>query len=168
MKLDSKLCVTAMAIGLAVSTFAGTAIAGASALGSLGIAVPTTTTLKSTAPTFVNGVEQVTLTATVDLDGLDGVFVSPSGSVGFSETYYAPGTGEQYYPIQTATLSGCLLGLPSVAGLWQATCTASVTFKMTYGNCGPSRIVATYDGTSDLIAGYSTSTTSDIDIPGSC
>jgi hypothetical protein len=168
MRSKYKLSGAAVAIGLVVGTFAGTAGAGASALGSLGIALPTTTSLASTTPIFVDGVEQVTLTATVDLDGLNGVLVTPSGSVGFSETYYSPGVGEKYYPVQTAKLSGCLLGLPSVVGLWQTTCSATVTFKLTYGNCGSTEISAGYSGTSDLIAGASTSVGSDVYLPASC
>lgn len=168
MKSIYKLGGAAAAIGLVVGTFGGTAGAGASALGSLGIALPTTTTLASTTPIFVDGVEQVTLTATVDLDGLNGALVTPSGSVDFSGTYYTPGVGERYYPIQTANLSGCLLGLPSVLGLWQTTCSATITFKLTYGNCGSTDITAGYDGASDLIAGASTSVGSNVYLPASC
>jgi hypothetical protein len=167
MKARYKLGAAATTLGLAIGALAGTSAAGADVLGGLdGLALQTTTTLTSTTPTFVDGVEQVTLHATVSIEGIKGALITPSGQVDFEETYYASGTGEEIYPVQAANLSSCVLGLPSVLGLWQATCSASVTFNLTYGNCAPTTISAEYLGASDLIAGPSNSEV--IDIRGSC
>jgi hypothetical protein len=167
MKAKYKLGAAAATLGLAVGTLAGTSGAGADVLGGLaGLALHTTTTLTSTTPTFVDGVEQVTLHATVSIEGIKGALITPSGQVDFAGTYYASGTGEENYPLQPANLSSCVLGLPSILGLWQATCSATATFNLTYGNCALTEISAEYLGTSDLVAGPSNSPV--IDIRSSC
>jgi hypothetical protein len=57
----------------------------------------------------------------------------------------------------TATLSKCLLGLPSLLGITQATCSATVSLTG-HGFCYIQEITATYSGATDLIAEPSTGT----------
>jgi hypothetical protein len=146
-------------IGLVVGTIGGSGVASANVLGALGVpvALSTTTTLTvSAASQTGDSAPTVTETATVTLQNLKGAFLTPSGSVQFEASTESPG-GSVSYPTQTVTLSHCLLGLAPVAGLWQATCSASTTLTLTSGTCNPTVFEAEYSGSSDLLAGPSES-----------
>ncbi len=180
MRSRFKIGGAAIALGLLVGSFGGTFIglnsAGADSIGSLTeglVGLSTTTSVTDTPPVAIAGVESTTLTATVTLELVKGLLITPSGQVTFSETEYTPvpggGYSESYYTPQNKTLSNCLLGLPSIGGLWQETCTASVKFVMTNGTCGPTEMSAGYSGVSDLLAGPSYSNRLDfLALPAGC
>lgn len=143
---------------LGIITIGGAGIASANLLAGAGIpGLPTTTALSVSNPTFTSGTPSVTMTATVTLKGLKGALITPSGNVEFDATQYPPGGGENYYPVKDVTLSRCLLGLPGVKGLWDATCTATYTLQLNEGTCGPTEFEADYSGSTDLIADPSVS-----------
>jgi hypothetical protein len=93
------------------------------------------------------------LTATVTLALVNGLLVSPSGIVNFSESEDGETTG-----LGGATLSACLLGLPAISGLTQATCSATIQLPSDYFDCFTTAS-ASYSGDTDLLALPSVGTT---------
>jgi hypothetical protein len=133
---------------LAVGLFAGMAGAAAAPAGASSLNLLSTTT---TASALANpGAGTVTLTATVTLELVKGLLITPSGTVAFSGTNDS-GT----VALGSGTLTRCLLGLPSLLGLWSETCTATdapTAAEQSALNCETFDIAAQYTGDSDLLA----------------
>jgi hypothetical protein len=86
-----------------IGTFVGaSAPVGGSTLNLL----PTSTSVKFVNVACTDNYDCATITATVSLEAVTGLLVTPTGSVSFNNA--------EYGPLGTATLSTCLLGLPSI------------------------------------------------------
>jgi hypothetical protein len=157
MKIVSyKAAAAVMGAGLIVGTLAGAApVAGASTLPIL-----STTTAVSYTPNELpdGGFNSITVTATVSLELVKGLLVTPSGVVTFTDTVEG-GNGPITVPAGSATLSKCLLGLPSLLGITQATCSASVVVTVDQMYCGSNVFTGTYSAATDLVAKPSFGTT---------
>jgi hypothetical protein len=117
----------------------------------------TQTTLSVPNPTPVSVDNMVVpVTATVTIADLRGALITPSGQVAFSVSTSTPGAS---FDLGGGTLSNCLLGLPSLLGIWQETC--STTFDVpdaALDNCGFTVVTGSYSGATDLVAGPSSGT----------
>jgi hypothetical protein len=140
--LGYKAAAVAMGAGLTLGTMAGLAPSAGAALLPL---LPTSTVVSSNGTASVR---PTTVTATVSLELVQGLLVTPSGSVTFHNT-----NGQSSSVLGTAPLSSCLLGLPSLLGLTQATCSATIPIR---NFCGLGTVTAVYSGATDLIAEPST------------
>jgi hypothetical protein len=136
--LSGKAAALAMGAGLFMGTMAGAAPVSAATLPLL-----TTTTTVSVAPAA--GIPE-TATATVSLELVKGLLITPSGSVTFVES-----NDGSVVPLGSAPLSKCLLGLPSLLGITKATCSATVSLADDHF-CYIGTITASYSGSTDLIA----------------
>ena len=137
---------------LAVGLFAGMAGVAAAPAGASTLNLLSTTT---TAEALANpSAGTVTLTATVTLELVKGLLITPSGTVAFSGTNDS-GT----VALGSGTLSKCLLGLPSLLGLWSETCTTTdvpTASEQSMLDCETFTIAAQYTGDGDLLAKGST------------
>ncbi|HWE68144.1 MAG TPA: hypothetical protein VG298_15995 [Acidimicrobiales bacterium] len=155
-RLNSKLAGAGLALGLLVGLSVGTVpLAGGALIGLL----PTTTSV-----TAVQGSAEgtITLTATVDLSLVHGALVTPSGTVTFVGTNGGFDGGAPL-ALGQGTVSKCLLGLPSILGLYSPTCTATVSVAAAQvlelqSHCDWT-ITGSYSGASDLVAKASTGST---------
>ncbi len=96
----------------------------------------------------------VPITATVSMVDLNGVLITPSGSVAFSV-----GSSNGPVKVGTASLSNCLLGLPSILGIWQDACSATLNVPGSdFNSCGFTVVTGTYSGATDIAAGPSSDT----------
>lgn len=140
--LTGRAAALVMGAGLFIGVLASTAPTGAATLPLL-----STTTVASVAP--ATG-DVTTATATVSLELVGGLLVTPSGEVTFTE--YANGYLEgSRVTLAPVPLSRCLLGLPALTGITQATCSATVSLVHN-GFCFVQEITASYTGATDLIA----------------
>jgi hypothetical protein len=138
-RFSLKAAAALMGAGLTVGTLAGIApSAGASTL-------PLWTTTTSVAITAAPGNNGVIVTATVDLAVLKGLLITPSQTVTFLNTDFEGNVTT----LGSAKLSSCLLGLPSLAGITQATCSASIPVA---NACSLQEVTAIYTSDGDLIA----------------
>jgi hypothetical protein len=136
--LSGQAAALLMGAGLFMGTMAGATPAGAATLPFL-----STTTTVSVSPAA--GIP-TSATATVSLELVNGLLITPSGSVTFVES-----NDGRIVPLGSAPLSKCLLGLPSLLGITQATCSATVSLTG-YGFCYIGTVTASYSGATDLIA----------------
>jgi hypothetical protein len=85
----------------------------------------------------------ITMTATVNLELLHGVLITPSGTVDFTAS-----DGQNWVEFRGAPLSSCLLGLSPILGLWDETCSATTVVAFGQAseleNCSTWTITATY------------------------
>jgi hypothetical protein len=132
---------TAMTLGLIAGSLAGAVFpAGAASVNLL-----TTNTSVEASPDTTSDSSPVTVLATVTLELVKGALVTPSGEVNFSLT-----SGGVNSPLPSEPISSCLLGLPSLLGIWTETCTA--TLKTADLECSMGTIWAVYSGSTDLVA----------------
>jgi hypothetical protein len=152
--LKHQLAGVLLAAGIAGGTLAAT-FSPASAL--VNQILPTTTSLSVTQAATSGA--PVVMTATVNLVGLHGLLISPSGPVAF--TANQPNAGVLL--VGTANVTSCLLGLPALLGLWSASCTATLTItgaELATLNAGCGWVTtAVYAEPNDLLAAPSQTTT---------
>jgi hypothetical protein len=140
-----------LAAGVLAGTVAGTVLgAGAATLPVLG----TTTSVAVTQSSHEDA--PFVISATVDINGLQGALVTPSGEVSFTATNPEVADGS-VFQLGSDPVAPCLLGLPSVLGIYSATCTAShttdsaQTILLDNSYCTWT-IHASYSGATDLVA----------------